>query len=340
MGNEREEDWETEDVPPARLDTISTRAVDPKRPRAGRRTTLQPGAMVGRYQILATLGAGGMGVVYKALDPDLDRAVALKLVSMRDADAEASAGTRARLLREAMALAQLAHPNVVAIHHVGSIQDEVFIAMEFVEGATLRSWLAAAPRSPREILEVFLAAGAGLAAAHEVGIVHRDFKPDNVIIGNDGRVRVLDFGLARSREPVDVPPHASAETRDLDEPRDFAAELAERDSDALGSQVNVASRLTRVGTVTGTPAYMSPEQHLAGEVDARSDQFSFCVALHEALYGRRPFVAENRELLRLAVLSGQIATPPKRAGVTARVRRAVWQGLSRRPDDRHASMSV
>jgi serine/threonine protein kinase/tetratricopeptide (TPR) repeat protein len=160
-----------------------------------KRPPLERGACVDRYLIVDKLGQGGMGVVYKAFDPELGRPIALKLLNTRS---DASDVLRGRLLREAQALARLSHPNVIAVHDVGTVDDDVFIAMEFVDGPSLRRWLASATRSQQEILEVFLAAGEGLRAAHRAGLVHRDFKPDNVIIGLDGRVRVLDFGLART----------------------------------------------------------------------------------------------------------------------------------------------
>src|SRR3954467_1472398 len=156
---------------------------------------LERGACVDRYLIVEQLGVGGMGVVYKAYDPELDRSVALKLVNT---EGEARAGLRARLLREAQALARVQHPNVIAVHDVGTFGADVFIAMEFVEGPTLRQWTKAAKRSVDETVRPYRAAGEGLAAANRAGLVHRDFKPDNVIVGNDGRVRVLDFGLART----------------------------------------------------------------------------------------------------------------------------------------------
>jgi eukaryotic-like serine/threonine-protein kinase len=146
---------------------------------------LARGTLVGRYVILSLLGRGGMGVVYKAFDPELDRAIALKLVGLAG-----NAHARARLVREAKTLARVSHPNVVAVHDVGTHDDDVFVAMELCEGATLRAWLAERARPARHVLAVMLAAGAGLAAAHELGIVHRDFKPENVIVGTDGRVRV------------------------------------------------------------------------------------------------------------------------------------------------------
>ena len=158
------------------------------------------GTLVGRYVVVDRIGRGGMGVVYKAFDPELDRAIALKLVAvpeLRGRQHAAAEPLRLRLQREARTLARLSHPNVVAVHDVGGFGGSVFLAMEFVAGRTVRQWLEDRPRRPREILTVFTAAGAGLAAAHQLGVVHRDFKPDNVMVSSDGRVRVLDFGLAR-----------------------------------------------------------------------------------------------------------------------------------------------
>jgi tetratricopeptide (TPR) repeat protein len=272
---------------------------------------IAPGTAVGRYIVLATIGRGGMGVVYKAFDPELDRAIALKLVHFDSLDPARSEPLRQRLLREAKTLAQLSHPNVVTVHDVGTYDGDLFVAMELVAGQTLRGWLNSEQRTPREIMSVFAAAGAGLAAAHAAGIVHRDFKPENVMVGDDGRVRVLDFGLARTY--------------------DATLPLAE------GSSTDVTARLTLDGTVMGTPAYMAPEQDTGKEVDARSDQFSFCAALFEALFERPAFTGNSyRELANSRAAGGVIA--PARRGVSASVRAALAKGLRPEPADRHPAM--
>ena len=208
-------------------------------------------ATIGRYVALSLLGMGGMGTVYAAYDPDLERKVALKLVR-----SHASRTDGARLLREARALARLSHPNVVSVHDVGAVDGsdgaEVFIAMEFVEGVTVARWLGQRPRSTREILDVFLAAARGLSAAHAAGLVHRDLKPDNMMVGDDGRTRVMDFGLARAaRAP--------------------APELHPDDSQTRGDGGPIDARLTRDGALLGTPPYMAAEQWHGRDVDARTD---------------------------------------------------------------------
>jgi tetratricopeptide (TPR) repeat protein len=249
--------------------------------------SLERGATVGRYVVLDRIGSGGMGVVYAAWDPELERRVALKLLRPERFGNEPD---RLRLLREAQALARLTHPNVVAVHDAGTFGDRVFLAMELVEGRTLRQWLAEGGRSWREILALFLAAGRGLAAAHAAGLVHRDFKPGNVLIGRDGRARVVDFGLARA----------------LGEPE--AADW---------------------GFVQGTPAYMAPEQGRGASADARSDQFSFCVSLHEALFGELPFADDGS---------------PRGAFAGTRaprwLREALRRGLRTPPEERYPSMDV
>jgi tetratricopeptide (TPR) repeat protein/predicted Ser/Thr protein kinase len=259
------------------------------RPRDPSVEALERGAAVGRYVILDRIGAGGMGVVYAAYDPELDRRVALKLLRT---DRFAAPG-HLRLLREAKALARLTHPNVVAVHDAGTFGDQVFVAMELVEGETLRQWLAEGTRSWREVLDRLLAAGRGLAAAHAAGLVHRDFKPENVLLGRDGRVRVVDFGLAKA-----------------------LADAAEEELPAPDSSGVLASPLTEWGAVLGTPAYMAPEQIRGIAADARSDQFSFCVALYEALYGERPFEAPAGTKvpgwLRAVALRGLKADPEER----------------------------
>ena len=304
---------------------------------------LDRGAALGRYLVLDRLGAGGMGVVYAAYDPQLDRRVALKLVR----NPRASAGNEAptRLLREAQAMAKLAHPNVVAVHDVGIVADQVFIAMEFVEGQTLGEWLKGLDQPPHweAVLDRFVEAGAGLRAAHEVGIVHRDFKPDNVLIGADGRVRVMDFGLARADDertptgPFDVLDPATPIPGELalDPGRDVALDPSGPSS--LGS---TAPTLTVTGTIMGTPAYMAPEQHLGLRADARADQFSFCVALYEGLYGRRPFPGDNRHALALAVLDGRPMPPPKATEVPGWLHAIVLRGLTTAADERFESMAA
>ncbi len=276
---------------------------------------LARGTMVGRYVVLERIGAGAMGIVYAAYDPELDRRLALKLVSPRGGERATSIG-RSRLLREAQALAKLTHPNVVTVHDVGTHGELVFVAMELVAGRTLTAWLAGAPPLP-DIVRVLADAGRGLAAAHAKGLVHRDFKPDNVMVADDGRVLVMDFGLARAqgeREPVRV--------------------------DQAASSSPSAPELTRDGTIVGTPRYMAPEQLLGGVADARSDQFSFCVACYEALFGEHPFTGDSLTALVLAVTQGELRTDAKRARVSPWLRKLVLRGLSTDPAARWPSMDA
>jgi tetratricopeptide (TPR) repeat protein len=257
---------------------------------------LPRGSALGRYLIVEPIGAGGMGVVYAAYDPELDRKVAVKLLRRRN-------GAQERLLREAQAMARLAHPNVVPVYDVGVRDGEVFVAMELVAGETLAAWRGG--RGLGEVVSAYLAAGRGLAAAHAAGIVHRDFKPDNVLVRRaDGQVLVGDFGLAQLAN--DGP----AET-----------------------------------TALGTLAYMSPEQHRGDSADPRSDQFAFCVALYEALYFERPFAAgaddlDTRDGQALEVLAGRVRPAPARSGVPAWLRRIVVRGLAVDPAERYPSMDA
>jgi tetratricopeptide (TPR) repeat protein len=263
---------------------------------------LARGASVGRYVVLDRIGAGGMGVVYAAYDPELDRRVALKLLRP---DRFAGDADRLRLLREAQALARLADPHVVAVYDAGTFGDRVFVAMELVEGETLRQWLLAAPRTWREVLARFLPAGRGLAAAHASGLVHRDFKPENVLLGRDGRVRVVDFGLAKAVGNIEEMATGTA-----------VAEAGD----------GLAAPLTDWGAVLGTPAYMAPEQLRGIAADARSDQFSFCVALYEALYSERPFAGT---VLREA---------PAGTKVPGWLRTVLLRGLQVDPEKRYPAM--
>ncbi|MBS2028666.1 MAG: serine/threonine protein kinase [Deltaproteobacteria bacterium] len=279
---------------------------------------LDRGASIGRYIVLDVLGKGAMGVVYAAYDPELDRKVAIKLLQTRDGSAKGA--EQAWLLREAQALAKLSHPNVTAVHDVGTLGgDRVFVAMELVEGQTLRNWKAAGTHTQREILDVYRAAGAGLAAAHAAGLVHRDFKPDNVQVGSDGRVRVLDFGLARLARPMmeTLPPPSTA-------PAPYETALEQH--------------LTQVGQVVGTPAYMAPEQWEGLAADARVDQFAFGVALYEALYGERPFKKPYRE--RTEAERWKVGEPPAGSHVPTWLRRICLRAVAEKPEARFPSMDA
>jgi tetratricopeptide (TPR) repeat protein len=254
---------------------------------------LVPGRIVDeKYRVDAAIGEGGMGIVYRARDLQLERDVALKV---------GSALTHAALVRaqrEAQALARLSHPNVVVVYEVGEVDGRVFVAMELVTGGTARAWAAAAPRTPRELLALYCAAGDGLAAAHAADIVHRDFKPDNVLVGTDGRPRVADFGLARGTDAPDAP----------------------GDADAT-SPITPLPEVTHAGAVLGTPAYMAPEQRAGESVDARADQYAFCAVVWQALTGERyeRGAAPARKLAR-------------------HVERALRRGLRVDPDERWPSM--
>jgi tetratricopeptide (TPR) repeat protein len=281
---------------------------------------LGKGASFGRYVILDRVGRGGMGEVYAAFDELLDRKIALKLLRHGERGDAALATARERLLREAKAIARLSHPNVVVLHDAGQVDGRVFIAMEFLEGSTLAKWLRTAPRSWREIRDAFCAAGQGLAAAHDAGLVHRDFKPQNVHVGRDGVVRVMDFGLASD---VDA---------------DARGEPVIPASDEVPSTTTVA--LTRTGAMVGTPLYMAPEQLLGQVTDARSDQFSFCVALYHALYGERPFASDSLKTLIDSVGTGKVREPPKKARVPSFFRKVLLRGLAREPAQRFPSMAA
>ncbi|PCC74269.1 Serine/threonine protein kinase [Nannocystis exedens] len=263
-----------------------------------------PEVHVGRFALRRQLGCGGMGVVYEAWDPELGRAVAVKVLRPRS-DAARSPEHRARLELEARAMARLQHPNVLTVYEVGEADGRTFVAMELATGGTLRAWLAT-PRSWRAVVERFVEAGRGLAAAHTAGLVHRDFKPENVFM-HGHTARVGDFGLARqdgSDEPTDPEP----------------------------LQAGVDPRWTRTGTTLGTPAYMAPEQWERATVDARADQFSFCVALYEALYGARPVVAGVPDLGVVAGATAVVPAPPRW------LRAALERGLQRRPEQRWPTM--
>jgi eukaryotic-like serine/threonine-protein kinase len=308
---------------------------------------LERGQAIDRFVVLALVGRGGMGEVYAAYDPELDRKVAIKLLRARGDSAEG----KSRLLREAQAIAKLQHPNVVVVYDVGTFGDSVFIAMEFVEGRTVGGWLHAEPRGRREILQVYQAAGKGLAAAHAAGLVHRDFKPDNVMVTGDGQVRVMDFGLARQMGEAEEKVEAAAlvagedrlgETLDPSFDPEATAELGGKSGARLGvsSGKYLSVKLTQTGAMMGTPAYMAPEQFAVAATDARTDQFSFCIALYEALYGQRPFAGETFTSLMASVTTGAVRPPPPSAKVPGWMRRVLLRGLAVAPEARYPSMGA
>lgn len=293
---------------------------------------LPEGCPFGRYTIVSRLGMGGMGVVYLAHDPELDRRVALKLVRP-EAD---SSMHKARLQREAQAMARLSHPNIVTVYELGEFAGQLYIAMEYVEGQTLGQWLRGAKqRSQGEILARFVEAGTGLAFAHAKGIVHRDFKPDNVLLNAHQHAEVTDFGLARTASQEQS---VAVVAQDGEETTGAESKLASGQAFASAQALSSGQLArTRTGAFVGTPAYMAPEQ-LRGEVaDARSDQFAFCVALWEALTGSLPFAAKEIPA-RLAQIEAGVASAP--AGLSRALRAVLARGLSAEPTERFPSMEA
>jgi predicted negative regulator of RcsB-dependent stress response len=284
----------------------------------GVESEIHHGSKIGRFIVTGELGSGGMGVVYAAHDRELDRRVALKVLRAAAATEE----ERMRMLREGQAMARVTHPNVITVYEVGVEGSMVFLAQELLDAGTLGAWLER-PRREHEILEKFIAAGRGLAAAHAAGLVHRDFKPDNVLLGKDGRVRVSDFGLARALGPDDDLPAATR------------ANMARAQLDLSRSPM---SPLTRTGAVMGTPMFMAPEQHMGDRADERSDQFAFSVALYRALYGDWPYAGKTAVALADAVIAGRLQKPPK--PIPAWLRKILLRGLATRPADRYPTMTA
>src|SRR5688572_24837441 len=286
-------------------------------------SALRRGSSLGRYVVLDVLGRGGMGIVYAAYDPELDRKIAVKLVKW-GSSSTAGTGGRSRLQREAQALAKLTHSNIVGVYDVGTIGDAIFVAMEFISGETIAAWIKrrwpADPPHWRDVLSIMVPAGRGLAAAHAAEIIHRDFKPENVMMDPAGRIVVLDFGLAR--------PTSTSRSRSHDDPKPIE----------ISAATSLMMPLTLTGSVMGTPAYMSPEQFAGQDTDAATDQFSFCVSLYHALYGERPFPGDNINELTTSVFKEQVRPAPKGTSVPAWLRRVVLRGLSRRPAERWSSM--
>jgi serine/threonine protein kinase len=273
-----------------------------------------PSDSIGRYALLGKLGSGSMGIVYRAFDTRLDRPVAVKILHPTGEETpELLSQGDARLLREAQALARLCHPNVIAVHDVGLVGDRVFITMEYVVGKTLHDFCEEAPRTWRELLPLLIQAGRGLAAAHAAGIVHRDVKPDNILVGDDGRVRVLDFSVARP--------------------------IAPQPSDSMVRKF--ARSYTATNALVGTPAYMAPEQLKARPADARADQFAFCVTAWECLFGERPFTGPTVHTLIDSVFAGPpTQQPPFAPAIPRRLFQCILKGLSLTPEDRWPDMQA
>ena len=286
------------------------------RARLATHSSLSPGDHIGRFEILECVGRGGMGEVFAARDPDLERTVALKLLRTEEGRGSAPRAQRERLLREARAMARLEHANVMTVYEVGQVVDRDYIAMAFVDGESVEQWLKRTDRpAPERVLAVFLDAAKGLQAAHRAGLIHRDFKPSNVMLGKDGRVLVTDFGLARL---------------DADVEADAPAEVGDGHTGDMS--------LTRTGTLLGTPLYMAPEQHRGEATDARTDQYSFCASLYEGLYGVPPFPGVSLEDVHRA--KRELAFCEPLAGTVAdRARhQAILRGLAVDPDERFPSM--
>jgi hypothetical protein len=290
-------------------------------------SAVRHGSKIGRFVVVAELGSGGMGVVYAAHDRELDRQVALKVMRGVSDDDE----DRKRMLREGQAMARITHPNVITVFEVGTHHDStVFLAQELLDGGPLSKWLQD-KHTQDEILEKFVAAGRGLAAAHAAGLVHRDFKPDNVLLGKDGRVRVADFGLARSLGAGTDPAAMMATAPGGGPPRG---------QDIAVTQSPFHNNLTRTGAVMGTPMFMAPEQHEGLRADERSDQFAFCVALYHALHGDWPYDGKTSVALADNVINNVRKPPPKSAAVPARIRKIIDRGLSTKAEDRYPSMDA
>jgi serine/threonine protein kinase len=295
---------------PARVDveaSTTTGAANPNEP---------SGTRIAHHRLLTELGRGGMGVVWLARDEALDRMVAVKLLHASTSLQRA----RERLLREARGLARVVHPNVVQVYEVGSHRGSLYVAMQYVPGQTLRAWLRERRPSASETLALLVDIARGLAAIHAAGLVHRDVKPDNVMVGDDGRARVLDFGLVRSVSPG------------LDMLDRLVPQGSSGDADPL------AAKLTRTGAIIGTPAYMALEQLAGDVVDARSDQFGFCVLAFEALHGERPFAGDDLDTLAANLTAGRIHTPKRRE--LARVDEVLARGLRVLPSSRWPSMDA
>jgi len=280
---------------------------------------LRPGTRIDHYEVVDKLGTGGMGVVFRARDTRLGREVAIKLLrGIAEPGTARCQSLCSMLFREAQSMAQISHPNLVTVFDVGEFGGCLYVAMEYVDGQTLREWAFEAGRTWRERLDALLAAGRGLAEAHSIGITHRDFKPDNVLVSRRGRVQVSDFGLARG----------AADFADA-----AATACVSCTSTGAGDAIDVP------GAIVGTPGYMSPEQHEGRSADARSDQFSFAVSAWELLHEVPPFPGRTVDQIREAVLSESLVPPPRSSPVPRRVTSVLERALRPDPSARYPSMT-
>jgi len=321
--------------PDAVSDTHESGPGDDGQPGGKTDGVLKKGDALGRYLVLDQLGAGAMGVVYAAYDPELDRKIAIKVLRPHEGKGNRER-RQERLVREAKAMRKLSHSNVGAIYDVGVHGDQVFLAMEFLSGGTLTDWVRAKKRPSPEVVALFIEVGKGLGGAHAEGLIHRDFKPDNVLLDKNGVPKVVDFGLVRLTSAA-----LDQSTTGSVDPDAGDGEGADHDQlSTLPIAKTALAALTRTGALTGTPAYMAPEQFLGKPIDARSDQFAFCVALYEALYGERPFAGDSIIGLAEAVTAGRVKAPPKDARVPVWIRRILLRGLSVEPAQRFSSMEA
>jgi len=284
------------------------------------------GAAPSRFKLLDELGVGGMGIVFAAYDVELERKIAIKLVRPQASGNLSADEAQAWLMREARAMARISHPNVLAVHDVGTLGDQMFIAMEYVEGTTLSQWLKAQDRPWRDVLNMFIQAGRGLAAAHARGILHRDFKPENVLVDKDGRARLVDFGLARFTDPI-MSWHRTSDN-------------GESQADVKNMPNTVLGVTASHGKFVGTPSYMAPEQLIGQPIDEKTDQYSFCVALFRGFYGKLPFNAESVGVLLEQIKHRRINAVPKSSRVPLSLHQAISRGLSPNPEDRFSSMKA
>jgi len=278
---------------------------------------LARGENLDRFVVLRHLGAGRLGSVVSAYDPERDRNVVIKLLRPDQMGTDSVELNLERTLEAGHAMAALSHPNAVSVVEVGVIDEQVFIAMEQVPGKTITAWLSEKRRSWRDIVATLVQAGEGLAAAHRNGLYHRDFKPENVLVDSDGKVVVIDFGVVSCEGAL-----ADAESMQL----------------VQGTPFPLATSLCADGLLLGTPRYMAPEQHRQEDVDARSDQFAFCVCLYEALYGQHPFAGDTYWELASNVMRGEIRDAEAEEHVPTWLWWAVRRGLNADPDDRFPYM--
>ncbi len=308
-------------------------------------TQLPRGTYVDRFLLVSKIKDDATGVLYRGFDPEAEQKVFVKLIPIPWMGNTKDPVSSRSLLDEALTIRQLKHPLIAAVQQVGEVEKDLFIVTQMPPGKSLREWLGDRNRTYQQILEVFLAIGRALLAAHQSGVCHRVFSPDSVYVDDHDQVHLFNFQPASSaglkKNPSGPQPIVPKHNQTMDTWPGLSQKRESGDDTLRSEEDNrFVTQRTAQGMSLGVPSYMAPEQHLGMAADASSDQFSFCVSLYEALYGRRPYSAKTLTNLKLEVLQGKFLPPPPDARVPPGIWQVLLKGLSVAPADRYPSMDA